>query len=210
METSPGTFILLDYLICFYFKMKYAFLESILQTNLTTPAAVVIAIALVSISTGKLVNTTTLIVNMRIVGAEAITIGMAPILVQEVAHVEDIEGQLDGVNLTSYLEAVLLTEVNIEMMLEWQVICITLVVLATMLAEVRILCNPLLQHLTLHLLGDLIAMVIAKHALGEGIVVILGFLETHLVNLCIGWDEEQVITLGTILVHITIIIIGVR
>ena len=43
METSPGTFILLDYLICFYFKMKYAFLESILQTNLTTPAAVVIA-----------------------------------------------------------------------------------------------------------------------------------------------------------------------
>ena len=210
METSPGTFILLYYLICFYFKMKYAFLESILQTNLTTPAAVVIAIALVSISTGKLVNTTTLIVNRRIVGAEAITIGMPPILVQQVAHVEDIEGQLDGVNLTSYLEAVLLTEVNIEMMLEWQVISITLVVLATMLAEVRILCNPLLQHLTLHLLGELVAMVIAKHALGEGIVVILGFLETHLVNLCIGWDEEQVITLGTILVHITIIIIGVR
>ena len=145
METSPGTFILLDYLICFYFKMKYAFLESILQTNLTTPAAVVIAIALVSISTGKLVNTTTLIVNRRIVGAEAITIGMTPILVQEVAHVEDIESQLDGVNLTSYLEAVLLTEVNIEMMLEWQVICITLVVLATVLAEVRILCNPLLN-----------------------------------------------------------------
>ena len=210
METSPGTFILLYYLICFYFKMKYAFLESILQTNLTTPAAVVIAIALVSISTGKLVNTTTLIVNRRIVGTETITIGMAPILIQEVAHVEDIESQLDGVNLTSYLEAVLLTEVNIEMMLEWQVICITLVVLATVLAEVRILCNPLLQHLTLHLLGELIAMVIAKHALGEGIVVILGFLETHLVNLCIGWDEEQVITLGTILVHITIIIIGVR
>ena len=183
--------------------MKYAFLESILQTNLTTPAAVVIAIALVSISTGKLVNTTTLIVYRRIVGAEAITIGMTPILVQQVAHVEDIEGQLDGVNLTSYLEAVLLTEVNIEMMLEWQVICITLVVLATVLAEVRILCNPLLQHLTLHLLGELIAMVIAKHALGEGIVVILGLLETHLVNLCIGWDEEQVITLGTILVHIT-------
>ena len=121
METSPGTFILLYYLICFYFRMEYAFLESILQTNLTTPAAVVIAIALVSISTGKLVNTTTLIVNRRIVGAEAITIGMTPILVQEVAHVEDIEGQLDGVNLTSYLEAVLLTEVNIEMMLEWQV-----------------------------------------------------------------------------------------
>ena len=61
---------------------------------------------------------------------------MTPILVQEVAHVEDIEGQLDGVNLTSYLEAVLLTEVNIEMMLEWQVISITLVVLATVLAEV--------------------------------------------------------------------------
>ena len=169
METSPGTFILLYYLICFYFKMKYAFLESILQTNLTTPAAVVIAIALVSISTGKLVNTTTLIVNRRIVGTETITIGMAPILIQEVAHVEDIESQLDGVNLTSYLEAVLLTEVNIEMMLEWQVICITLVVLATVLAEVRILCNPLLQHLTLHLLGELIAMVIAKHALGEEI-----------------------------------------
>lgn len=196
METSPGTFILLDYLICFYFRMEYAFLESILQTNLTTPAAVVIAIALVSISTGKLVNTTTLIVNRRIVYAEAITIGMTPILVQEVAHVENIEGQLDGVNLTSYLEAVLLTEVNIEMMLEWQVISITLVVLATVLAEVRILCNPLFQHLTLHLLGELIAMVIAKHALGEGIVVILGFLETHLVNLCIGWDEEQVITLN--------------
>ena len=210
METSPGTFILLDYLICFYFKMKYAFLESILQTNLTTPAAVVIAIALVSISTGESVNTTSLIINRRIVGAEAITIGMTPILVQQVAHVEDIESQLDGVNLTSYLEAVLLTEVNIEMMLEWQVICITLVVLATVLAEVRILCNPLLQHLTLHLLGELIAMVIAKHALGEGIIVILGFLETHLVNLCIGWDVEQVITPGTILVHVTIIIIGVR
>ena len=85
METSPGTFILLDYLICFYFKMKYAFLESILQTNLTTPAAVVIAIALVSISTGESVNTTTLIINRRIVGAEAITIGMTPILVQQVA-----------------------------------------------------------------------------------------------------------------------------
>ena len=25
METSPGTFILLYYLICFYFKMEYAF-----------------------------------------------------------------------------------------------------------------------------------------------------------------------------------------
>lgn len=210
METSPGTFILLDYLICFYFKMKYAFLESIFQTNLTTPAAVVIAIALVSISTGKLVNTTTLIVNRRIVGAEAITIGMTPILVQEVTHIEDIEGQLDGVNLTSYLEAVLLTEVNIEMMLEWQVISITLVVLATVLAQIRIVCNPLLQHLTLHLLGELIAMVIAKHALGEGIIVVLGLLETHLVNLCIGWDVEQVITPGTILVHVTIIIIGVR
>lgn len=46
---------------------------------------------------------------------------MAPILVQEVAHIEDIEGQLDGIDLTSHLEVEFLTEMNIEMMLESQV-----------------------------------------------------------------------------------------
>ena len=40
------------------FRFVYT-LECILQTNLATPAAVVIAIALVSVSTGKLVKTTT-------------------------------------------------------------------------------------------------------------------------------------------------------
>lgn len=46
---------------------------------------------------------------------------MAPILVQEVAHIEDIEGQFDGIDLTSHLEVEFLTEMNIEMMLESQV-----------------------------------------------------------------------------------------
>ena len=119
---------------------------------------------------------------------------MTPVLVQEVAHIEDIEGQLDGIDLTSHLEAELLTEVNIEVMLESQIVSITLVVFSTMLAEVRILCNPLLQHLALHLLGKLVAMIVAKHTVGEGILVVLGLLETHLVNLCIGWDVEQVIS----------------
>ena len=45
---------------------------------------------------------------------------MTPVLVQEVAYIEDIEGQLDGIDLTSHLEAELLTEVNIEVMLESQ------------------------------------------------------------------------------------------
>ena len=58
---------------------------------------------------------------------------MPPILVQEVAHIEDIEGQLDGIDLTSHLEAELLTEVNIEVMLESQIVSITLVVFATVL-----------------------------------------------------------------------------
>ena len=107
---------------------------------------------------------------------------MPPILVQEVAYIEDIEGQLDGIDLTSHLEAELLTEVNIEVMLESQIVSITLVVFATVLAEIRIVSNPLLQHLALHLLGKLVAMIVTKHTVGEGILVILGLLEAHLVN----------------------------
>ena len=135
---------------------------------------------------------------------------MTPILVQEVAHIEDIEGQLDGIDLTSHLEAELLTEVNIEVMLESQVVSITLVVFATVLAEIRIVSNPPLQHLALHLLGKLVAMIVTKHTVGEGILVVLGLLEAHLVNLCICWDIEQVITLGTVFVYVSIIIIGIR
>ena len=135
---------------------------------------------------------------------------MTPILVQEVAHIEDIEGQFDGIDLTSHLEVELLTEVNIEVMLESQIVSITLVVFATVLAEVRILCNPLLQHLALHFLGKLITMIVAKHTVGEGILVVLGLLETHLVNLCISWNVEQVITLRSVFVYVSIIIIGIR
>ena len=127
---------------------KWQELEGVLQTYLTTPATVVIAIALICISTGELINTAALIVDRRIISTEAITIGMAPILVQEVAHIEDIEGQLDGIDLTSHLEVELLTEVNIEVMLESQVVSITLVVFATVLAEIRIFCNPLLSSLS--------------------------------------------------------------
>ena len=135
---------------------------------------------------------------------------MTPVLVQEVAYIEDIEGQLDGIDLTSHLEAELLTEVNIEMMLESQIVSITLVVFSTMLAEIRIVSNPLLQHLALHFLGKLVAMIVAKHTVGEGILVVLGLLETHLVNLCIGWDVEEVITLRSVFVYVSIIIIGIR
>ena len=53
---------------------------------------------------------------------------MPPVLVQEVTYIEDIEGQLDGIDLTSHLEVELLTEVNIEVMLESQIVSITLVV----------------------------------------------------------------------------------
>ena len=135
---------------------------------------------------------------------------MTPVLVQEVAYIEDIEGQLDGIDLTSHLEAELLTEVNIEVMLESQIVSITLVVFSTMLAEIRIVSNPLLQHLALHFLGKLITMIVAKHTVSEGILVVLGLLETHLVNLCIGWDVEEVITLRSVFVYISIIIIGIR
>ena len=66
---------------------------------------------------------------------------MAPILVQEVAHIEDIEGQFDGIDLTSHLEAELLTEVNIEVMLESQVVSITLAIVFTVEQAVDVIKN---------------------------------------------------------------------
>ena len=131
---------------------------------------------------------------------------MTPILVQEVTDVQDVEAQLDGVDLTSYLETILLCEVYVEMMLESKVVCKSLVVLTTVISQVRIVCDPSLQHLTLSFFCQYTIKVLAEYLGSEVVVDLLGrLLELHLVNLCVCRDVEKVVAIRSILVDVSII-----
>ena len=128
--------------------------ESVFQTYLTAPAAVKFTIGAGCTAACELIVTTTHVVDRAAVYAEAVTVGVSPILVEEVAEIDDVEGELNGIQLTGHLEAVLLTEVEVEMMLKGQVVSVSFVVFATMFAHVGIFSDPCLQQRTLHFLGE--------------------------------------------------------
>ena len=59
---------------------------------------------------------------------------MAPVFVEQVAKVDDVQAQFYRVGLSTHLEAILLSLMEIEVLLKCQVISKSLIVLVTMLA----------------------------------------------------------------------------
>ena len=132
---------------------------------------------------------------------------MTPVLIQHVTSIDDIKAQLKRINLTTYLEAILLCEVNIEVMFESEVISITLVEFTTMILHVRVITNPMLHHCTLHISSQLrCSEVITKDCFGKCISREVSLFKLHLINLSICWDKEEVVTICAIFVNVTIII----
>ena len=132
---------------------------------------------------------------------------MTPVLIQHITSIDDIEAQLKRINLTTHLEAILLCEVNIEVMFESEVISITLVVFTTMILHVRVIANPMLHHCTLHISSQLrCSKVITKDCFRKCISREVSLFKLHLINLSICWDKEEVVTICAIFVNITIII----
>ena len=125
-------------------------LEGVLQTNLSTPAAVDVAVVAVGISTGELVVAVAAVGDRAVVDTEAVAVGMTPVLIEEVADVQDVESKLQGVDLSCHLEGELLPEVQVEVLLERQVVSIALVELSAVLAQIRVAFYPSLHELTLH------------------------------------------------------------
>ena len=117
----------------------------------------------------------------------------SPLLVEHIADVQHIEGQLNRMDFLAHLELVGLGEMEVEVTLKRLIVGKTLVVLATVLAQITVTCNPLL------VIGPLLVGSIS----GCG-------LELHLVNLRISRDEHQVVSIGTVAVQIAIVVKAVR
>lgn len=201
--------------------IKYCFcLERVLQSYLSTPAAVDVAVVAVGISAGELVYAVAAVGYRAVVDAESVAIGMAPVLVQEVADVEDVERELNGVDLSSYLEGELLSEVDVEVLLEGEVVGIALVVLSAVLAEIGVAINPCLHELALHGCREGLRICVAvggpgvgarsEEAASKGVVVERRLLELHGVDLVARRYVEQVVAVGTVAVHVAVIIECVR
>ena len=109
-------------------------LESILQANLPTPARIVVAVIAIGIACIKLIYAVAFVGYWAIVDAKAVAIGVAPVFVEQVAKVDDVQAQFYGVGLATHLEAILLSQMEIEVLLKCQVISKSLVILVTMLA----------------------------------------------------------------------------
>ena len=75
---------------------------------------------------------------------------MTPLLVEQVADVHDVYCQLNAVHLSCNLERELLSEVNVKVLLESEVVGVTLVEFAAVLAKIRVAFNPSLHQLALH------------------------------------------------------------
>ena len=186
-------------------------LESVTQTELTAPAAVIVAVVACRIAAGELVVTVLLVVYRIVVNAEAVAMGMPPVLVEQVADIDDIKAQFERIHLTAHLETVLLCEMHIEVMFKGKVVGITLVELATVILHVGVMPDPVLHQLPLHIFRQLgCREAVAEDGSGKCIGREVGLVETHPVNLSIRRDEEQVVSVGTVLVDVTVVIEGIR
>ena len=155
------------------------YLECILHAKLTAPATVVgvgiehhvvgiveeLIVSVAGISDGRLI--------LGVVGA---AVGASPIFVQEVGNVHDVGCDFKRVNVLARTDVDFLCHMEVEMVLEGQVICIAVVVFASMVFQIALCGEPLFEVGTL-----LVGCVVGRSG------------KLHLVDLCIGGDEDEVV-----------------
>ena len=120
---------------------------------MTAPTTVVIAVVAGHVGAVEMEEAAAVVAERTVVNVECVAISVAPVLVEQVAEVDYVETQLNGVGFASYAEVVFLCQVDVEVMFEGQVVGKSFEIFSAMLAHVGVAGNPSFEQCTLLVFG---------------------------------------------------------